>query len=448
MDFFQAGAKYRQRLALAANRVGKTEGMGLYELTMHCTGDYPSWWKGRRFKRPVRCWASGDTSKTVREILQLKLLGPVGSYGTGLVPGENLEKTTRAGGVADTVEVIYVKHKAGGLSSITLKSYEQGVEGFQGTEIDVILLDEEPPLDIYIECLMRTMTNNGIIMCTFTPLLGMSQVVRKFLPNGKIKEGEVVETDEHGNKITSKYVVSATWDDVPHLTPQAKAELWAEIPPFQRDARSKGVPQLGSGAIYPITEDDITVNDFAIPDEWPRAFGMDVGWKKTAVIWGAYDRETDTVYLYSEYYRGQAEPVVHAAGIRGRGEWITGVIDPAANGRSQKDGTKLIKEYQDLGLKLQNAPNAVEAGIFAVWKGLSTGKVKIFKSLQNTLSEYRLYRRDDKGDVVKEDDHLMDAMRYLILSGKERARIKPETSRTNIRRNLSRNHNNSQGWMG
>lgn len=445
--FFEAGAKFRQRLFLAANRVGKTEGTGLYELVMHCTGDYPDWWRGKRHNRPVRCWAAGDTSKTVREILQLKLLGPVGSYGTGLIPGEYLEKTTRAGGVADTVETIYIKSKFGGLSSINLKSYDQRVEAFQGTEIDVILLDEEPPEDVYTECLMRTMTNSGMILCTFTPLLGMSQVVKKFLPDGKIREGIVESISQDGKKTESKYIVSATWDDVPHLTQQAKDELWSEIPPFQRDARSKGIPQLGSGAIYPIAEDDITIKDFTIPDEWPRAYGLDVGWKKTAAIWGAYDKESDTIYLYSEYYRGQSEPTVHAHGIKGRGEWIQGNIDPAANGRSQKDGSKLLNEYRDLGLRLTNAPNAVEAGIFSVWQRLSTGRLKIFTSLQNTLAEYRLYSRDTDGKIIKEQDHLMDAMRYLVLSGDGTMRKKPAGTRPKrAMRHAARN--NSLGWMG
>lgn len=451
LTFFRAGKKYRQRLALAANRVGKTEGMGLYELTLHLTGDYPVWWDGRRFTKPVRCWAAGDTSKTVREILQLKLLGPVGAYGTGLIPGDNIEKTARAGGVADTIEIIYVKHRNGGLSSVSLKSYDQRVEAFQGTEIDIILLDEEPPDDIYVECLMRTMTNNGMIMCTFTPLLGMSSVVRRFLPQGKIKEGEIVAVDENGVVTNDKFVVSATWDDVPHLSAQAKADLWASIPPFQRDARSKGVPQLGSGAIYPITEEDITCDDFKIPEHWPIAYGLDVGWNKTAAIWGAYDKASDTVYLYSEYYRGHAEPVVHAAGIRARGEWITGLIDPASRGRSQLDGKKLIEEYKALNLNLEIANNAVEAGILAVWQRMSTGKLKIFKSLQNTLSEYRLYRRDKDGDVVKEEDHLMDAMRYLVLNGKAKAKTKPEGRRTSIRREIMRNSGRrpkSLGWMG
>ena len=125
---------------LAANRVGKTEGVGGYELALHLTGQYPAWWQGRKFTRPIRAWAAGDTSKTVREILQHKLLGAVGNWGTGLLPGDSIERVVRAVGVADTVDMVYVKHVNGSLSVLTFKSYDQRRESFQGAEPDVIWL--------------------------------------------------------------------------------------------------------------------------------------------------------------------------------------------------------------------------------------------------------------------------------------------------------------------
>lgn len=432
MSFFSAGATCRQRLMLAANRVGKTEGVGLYELTLHLTGDYPDWWIGRRFNRAVKAWAAGDTKQTVREILQDKLLGSPGQWGTGLIPGDDISRVARGGGsVADSVETIYVKHRTGGISALVLKSYDQRRESFQGTEQDIILLDEEPPEDIYTECLLRTMTNNGMLMLTFTPLRGMSEVVLAFLPGGELVENLAD---------SSKFVVMATWDDVPHLDDAVKKELWDSIPPFQRDARSKGVPQLGAGAIYPVPESDIVVPDFSIPDHWPRSYALDVGWNRTAAIWGAKDPETKIVYLYSEHYRGQAEPVIHAHSIKSRGEWIPGVIDPAARGRGQKDGAQLLEQYQDLGLDLTTAVNAVESGLYDVWMRMSGGKLKVFSSLSNWRSEFRLYRRDEKGAIVKRDDHLMDATRYLIVSGLDIAKVKPDDDNCYVPIN--------HGWMG
>jgi phage terminase large subunit-like protein len=442
IEFFEGGNKYRERLMLAANRVGKTEGVGGYEVTMHLTGLYPDWWRGKRFTRPISAWAAGDTGKTVREIIQFKLLGPYNDMGTGLIPKDCIVKTTPKQGIPEAIDTIHVKHVSGGVSTLVLKSYDQKRISFQGTEQDVIWCDEEPDMGIYTECLLRTMDtsgtgkNNGMILVTFTPLMGMSETVLAFLPNGEVLE----------NQTGSKLVVMATWDDCPHLTETVKKELWDSIPPFQRDARSKGVPQLGSGAIYPIPESEIFVPDFPIPEHWPRAYALDVGWNRTAAIWGALDRETDTVYFYSEHYRGQAEPVIHAQAINARGEWIPGVIDPAARGRGQKDGLQLMQAYIDLGLDLDVAFNGVESGIFEVWQRFSSGRLKVFNSLGNFKTEFRLYRRDEKGQIVKANDHLQDCCRYFCLSGLERAKTKPVDKKPETR--LYSVGSQGTSWMG
>jgi hypothetical protein len=279
------------------------------------------------------------------------------------------------------------------------------------------------------------MTNNGLLMVTFTPLRGMSEVVLAFLPGGAVPE----------NQDGPKAVVSATWDDVPHLTAQAKEELWNEIPPFQRDARSKGLPQLGAGLIYPVPESAFVCDPFELPKHWPRAYGLDVGWKRTAALFGAVDREADVAYIYSEHYQGEGEPAVHAAAIRARGD-LPGAIDPASRGRSQMDGRRLIDAYRGQGLDLTEAANAVEAGIFAVWERLSTGRLKVFRTCQHTLSEIRLYRRDEKGKVVKENDHAMDAVRYFVMSGIDCARA-PAPLETAPSPELVSTYGGSGSWM-
>lgn len=418
-EFFAAGKEHRERIFIAANRVGKTVAGG-YELVCHLTGVYPAWWEGKRFdpRKPLNAWCAGDTGKTTRDILQRKLLGENGQFGTGLIPKSKILRTLAKVGVPDAIEVVYVQHVSGGRSMLTFKSFDQRREGFQGTEQDVIWLDEEPPLDVYTECLLRTMTTNGVVYITFTPLMGLSEVVMSFCPGGEVAEGQLQEAK-------SKYVVACDWDAVPHLSQTDKDELLAAIPPYQRDARSRGLPQLGSGAIYQVPEHDILVDDFEIPAHFYRSFALDVGWNRTAAIWGAEDRDTNILYIYSEHYRGQAEPAVHAQAIKARGEWIKGVIDPAARGRTQTDGSKLLQIYKDLGINVQTANNSVEAGIYAVWERLSAGKIKIFRSLDNLRKEYRVYRRDEKGRIVKENDHLMDAMRYLVMSGIAHGQTKP-----------------------
>ena len=277
-------------------------------------------------------------------------------------------------------------------------------------------------------------------MLTFTPLNGLTDLVESFLPGGKLEPS----TD---SKTKSKFVVHCEWNEVPHLSDAVKAELLESIPPYQREARSKGIPQLGSGAIYPVPESEVVVKDFEIPPHWPRAYGMDVGWNQTAAIWGAHDLETGVIYLYSEHYKGKAEPVIHAEGIKARGEWIPGVIDPAAGGRSQKDGTQLLQVYLDLGLDLEPAVNAVEAGIYLVWQLLSAGKLKVFESCQNWRQEFRLYRRDENGKIVKKNDHLQDSTRYLVISGRDRMTTEPVAASDEYIEFAYSNGPNSLSWM-
>lgn len=446
MSFFGKGREYRERAVMAANRIGKTEGIGGYELALHLTGQYPDWWEGRRFTQPVSAWACGSTGQTVRDILQRKLLGPPSALGTGLLAKDSIAgKPKRAPGtVPDKIERVSVYHhnyetdEIDGISELTFKSYDQKRKAFEGTEQHIILLDEEPPIGIYTECVIRTMTTNGIILLTFTPLEGLSEVVLSYMPSGIIPE------TERQDPSVSKFIIQATWDDVPHLSEKDKKSIISAVPPYQRDARSKGIPQLGSGVIFGIAEEQIAVDDFPIPDHWPRVYGMDVGWNWTAAVWGAIDRETDTTYLYANYKAGKAEPAVHKDCIQAKGTWIPGTIDPAANASGQYDGKKLLLAYRALGLNLAIADNAVEAGLFAVWTAMTTAKLKVFKSMREWLEEFRVYRRNDKGRVVKHNDHLMDATRYLIMSGLSLAKLKPSSASTIL---IPGAEANQSSWM-
>lgn len=189
MEFFQAGKEYRERCFMAANRVGKTWGGGGYETALHLTGQYPDWWEGRVFDKPVRWWAAGKTNETTRDIVQTTLLGDVTGdkqdkhfTGTGLIPRDAINSITWKAGVPNLADTIKVKHISGGYSLLGIKSYQQGRGSFEGTAQHGIWLDEEPPEEIYGECLIRTATTNGILMITFTPLEGMTGTVMSFLP--------------------------------------------------------------------------------------------------------------------------------------------------------------------------------------------------------------------------------------------------------------------------
>jgi hypothetical protein len=226
----------------------------------------------------------------------------------------------------------------------------------------------------------------------------------------------------------AKKLITATWDDAPHLSDEEKTEMFNALPPHQRDARSKGVPSLGAGAIYPVAESEIIIDPIEIPPWFEISCGMDVGWNWTAAVWIARDPNTGQCYLFDCYKAGQREPAVHAHAIRARGEWVPVAIDPASRGRGQKDGAQLYEDYMDLGLDLVKADNSREAGIYRVWQMLSSGRLKVFKTCRALLEEYRLYHRDEKGQIVKENDHLMDAMRYACMTGVDIGQPKPDDS--------------------
>jgi hypothetical protein len=216
-----------------------------------------------------------------------------------------------------------------------------------------------------------------------------------------------------------RFSLQIGWADCPHLSKTDCDRLLQAFPVHERDARSLGVPMLGSGKIYPISEESITVDPFKIPSYWPRAYAMDPGWNRTAALWGAHDRDEDIIYIYSEYYMAHQPPAVHSYAIKSRGENLIGVIDPASAGSSQVDGKTIVNEYRKMGLKVFPANNKVtgpEGGIHSVYTRMTEGTVKIFRTCVNLLKELRIYRRNDRGVIVKENDHLADCLRYLVMS--------------------------------
>lgn len=425
--FFEAGKDFPERLFMAGNRVGKSLA-GAFELACHLTGDYPSWWNGRVFDHPIDAWAVGKDARAVRDTAQKELLGDVGQWGTGMIPAHRLGKFWALQGTPQAVDIIQIKHKSGGWSKLGFKNYQQDIGSFMGTSRHAVWLDEECPLEIYNECNIRTATTKGIMLVTFTPLDGLTQMVINFCKRAEFLVGAkplvTVDDDtenlddEEGQLLVGshsrKAVIQAGWDDAPWLDDETKARLYEDTPIHLREARRKGLPSMGSGNIYAYALEDLLVEPFAIPESWPRMYALDVGWNRTAALWAALDPATDTLYFYDEHYVSHALPVVHAHAIRSRGEWIIGAIDPASRGRSPTDGKQLMQTYRDLGLELRPAKNEVESGITNLQHRFGSRKARIFKTLGYFQKEYLLYKRDKNGQIVKVNDHLMDCARYII----------------------------------
>lgn len=417
IEVHNASSEYTERLLMAANRVGKTMSAAA-EVACHATGRYPKWWRGRKFKdEPTRVWCGSESWTASRDIVQEALLGSLGEEGTGWIPKEYLiDWKKRQAGVSDVVDTIYVKHVSGGLSVVTLKTYEQERKEWQGKAIHMCWLDEEPSMGIYTEALTRILDKRGVMLLTFTPLKGPSEVVRHFL------------TPEPGSSV---FVKNVSWDDAPHLDEKSKNDLKNSYPPHERDTRTSGTPLLGTGSIFPVRDDDLSCAPFEIPSWWPRINGIDFGIDHPAACaWCAIDRDADTFYVYDCYKKSGETPIYHAAAIKKHGAWIPtawpqdGIQRDKGSGVALKDqyrrqGVFMLKDYAHYRDERQNSR---EAGLIEMYEYMRTGKFKVFSTLSDWFEEKRLYHRDE-GKVVDEYDDIMSATRYaFVMRGQARTR--------------------------
>jgi len=402
-----------------------------YEAALHATGDYRSVnWEGREFDKPTNIYVVGDTNETTKNILQSKLLGPPGTRGTGMLPLKTILGTTAKAGVSGAVSTIQVRHVSGGVSNISLLSYQQGMEAFYGVELEFAALDEMPPHNIYSEILTRTMTTNGMVSLSFTPLKGYTPLVISLFQHAELLcgaeplEGSEILFDKNLKRPDKphKAIVQIGWDDVSWLDEKTKQELLAETPPNLRLPRSQGKPTYGEGAAFPVAREKITYRpgDVDILPSWPRVYGLDVGWTCTAAVWAAYDPAGDVIYIYDEYIEHEKMPGYHAYNIQSRGKDIIGAIDPAAYQSGQDDGKKLFNQYKAEGLKLIKAENARLQSYKAIWQAMVLGKIKISTTCTHLLGELSIAQVDDKGELKSKNKyHAYDATRYAFAAVKK-----------------------------
>jgi phage terminase large subunit-like protein len=409
-EFHALGKTVRERLFMAGNQLGKTLA-GAAEVSIHLTGEYPDDWTGRRYKEPPTWLAGSESSELTRDGVQRLLVGPPDreeEWGTGFIPERCIVARTRKMGVPNALDTVTVRHASGGLSTLMFKSYDQGRTKWQANTVNGVWFDEEPPEDIYFEGITRTNATGGMIMVTFTPLKGMSSVVARFL------------LEDNKDRAT----VTMTIDDVDHISDEEKRKIIASYPPHERDARTKGIPSLGSGLIFPIVEDEIVVDPFEIPPHWARIGGMDFGYDHPfAAVDLAHDRDNDVIYLINEYRKSFTTPVVHSAALKPwGGDWLPWAW-PHDGLRRDKDpsGKEYSTLYRDQGLNMlyekatfEDGGFGVEAGVIEMLDRMQTGRWRVFKTCQGWLEERRMYHRKD-GVIVKERDDLISASRYAYM---------------------------------
>jgi len=410
-DFHAAGATVRQRCLMAGNQLGKTFAAGC-ETAMHLTGLYPEWWEGKRFNRATRGWAGSKNAEVARDGAQRILLGPTNALGTGTIPRDRIVEIKKARGVPDAVESVLVKHTSGDTSLLVFKGYLDGREAWQAETLDFVWFDEEPPQDIYSEGLTRTNNTKGIAYLTFTPLMGMTAVVRRF------------KDREPGTLLTQM-----TIDDAGHYTQEEREQIVAAYLPHEREARAKGEPMFGKGRVFTTEESMLAEPPLdEIPEHWLQIIGLDFGWDHpTAASRIAYDPENDVIHVVSAYRQRQQTPVIHASALKHWGGWQPVAWPKDGLQTDPGSGLQIAQIYRDEGVNMLSEyaqfPDkrgiGVEAGLLEMQQRMDTGRFKVAATLNNWFEEFREYHRtlDKNGlsQIYDKNEDLICSTRYAVM---------------------------------
>lgn len=403
--FHNAGKTCRERVLSAGNQLGKSLA-GSYEVAFHATGFYPEWWDGYRFEKHTTGWASSNTTENTRDNAQLKLFGHASNIGTGVIHKDYILDYSKARGVADLLDTVWVKHVDGSASIVQFKSYEKGREKWQGATLGWVWFDEEPPWKIYSEGLSRTNATNGIVFLTFTPLLGMSNVVLRFWR----------EQDPN------RELILMGIKDALHISDEQRERIISSYPEHERRARVDGIPTLGSGRVFPLGRSEVSCEIPELKRWWPRIVGIDIGWDHpTAVVWLAWDGDTDTVYVYDCYRKSEKPVSEHAHVIRKKGSWIPVAWPHDALQHDKASGKQIAEQYMEDGINMlqekacfDDGSVGVEAGVAKMLDMMITNRLKVASHLEDWFEEFELYHRED-GKLIKERDDLISATRYAIM---------------------------------
>lgn len=415
-EFFAAGATHPERLLMAGNRLGKTEGAA-YEFSRHLTGEYPPWWNGKRYSKPVRAWAAGTSAMQVRDTIQEKLCGPVGNpemFGSGFIPKEAFVGEPKASRSAvDAYDSLQVRHKSGGVSRVVFKTYEQERRHWQGSEIDILWCDEEPPEDIYTEGRTR-LGGKGMSMMTFTPLFGMSTVVRRFVD------------EEHPLRTMVKYGIR----DALFMSEGQKEALIATYPAHEREQRMNGEPLFSEGRVFATPEDDLRIPAVSldrIPLHWRKIWGLDFGinhpFAAVLLAWDIQDEHPDyrgpvgTIYVLASVRMKGAIPLQHATAIKRIAANVPIAWPHDGHQRDRGSGEALAKLYKAEGLNMMMSHATHPTGGFSTEAGyldmdgyMQARRWKVFDNQPEWFQEYGQLHRE-KGVIVKVHDDLMSATR-------------------------------------
>ena len=430
-EMFGAGKFAMSRFACLANRIGKTHAGG-FEMSCHLTGEYPEWWTGHKFTRPIKAWAIGITNDSTRKALQDVLLGTIDVrqeelVGTGAIPRNAIlmDAIEKEGPTAKVVRVIWKDTDE--YSVLEFRSTQQGVHSLMGVAQDYIWLDEESPHnsnEIFSQCSTRLATTKGIMLITATPENGLTPLIQKFYDNEDL------------------FIFHAGWDDCPHLDEETKKKLLATYSEWEVECRTKGIPSKGSGAIFQVNDSDIAIPEWTPPDDWRIVAGIDFGRSRDAstIVFCAKDPDSDEVRIFHEEYLDQDRSPENMARIIVNSPYPRIPIVPPNDGNSvstdggsetraaimRRFGAKVIVGTFSNPPEVQNTISNVnkkhigkEGGLAWMAYMMKNGTLKVCNHLENFFREKRSYFYITKGGRTQPkdgNDHVIDAARIAVLS--------------------------------
>ena len=424
---------------IASNQTGKSE-TACSIVACHATGIYPDWWEGRMYDRPVKIMVAGVDSNHNKNVLQEKLIGTnnwrlKAERGSGMIPRDFIINESAVTGRGDDLGSIKIRHITGGMSEILFRSYSQGREAAQGFQADIIMIDEQPKDDFWSESLVRTAATNGQVVCSFTPLLGMTGLVEELMSLDAVKDSP---EDKFGAKYRSGQgwsMVRATWDDITHISEEDKAQLRKGFASYELDARTYGMPMVGHGRIFPFNRGDIIFSEkeVTISPQWPHLIGIDIGHgagrDPSAAVQVAWDEVNDVIYVTNA--RLSSTNTTRDLGrLIATIDHTNNVVWPSdANRSSMNSDSTVADQLRQLEIKLLGKPfmnprgadgkknNFKAPGINHIIERFSERRLLISERLcSQLLDEIENYAYTETGKIQDGKDHCIDAMRYAIMS--------------------------------
>ncbi len=400
----------RNRWVFGGNRTGKTE-CGAAEAAWLLRGNHPY----RKVRGAVTGWAVSVSYGAGREVAQKKLLSylnPEWLASVGMLKGS---KSGTEGGIVD---YIAVKNVFGTISYVYFKSCEAGREKFQGSSLDFVWFDEEPPEDVYEECRMRVFDRKGDIFGTMTPLKGMTFVYDKIYLNSA------------GDDET--WCIFMEWADNPYLEPDEINRLSAALSPEVLKTRRYGSFADTGEAVYPeFCEQTHVIEPFDVPEEWQDCLSIDPGLANPlSCHWYAVDYDGN-VYVVAEHFEAGLGVKEHCDKIkkisdalgwkRMRSGALYALIDSAANQRTLSSHGSVTELFCENGIA---ANPKVEKNLFAGINRVKSylagengvPRLFVFSTCRNMIREFKGYKYGADDAPVKRDDHALDELRYYLMT--------------------------------